>query len=246
MAPRVLVADDVEINQLLMRSSLIAAGYRVAIAADGAEAVAMVAGAGDDPFALVMMDLQMPIVDGYQASRQLRAAGLDRERLPIVALTASRDAAIDRACDEAGIDEVLSKPISPRHLAELVDRYCRPHGQATDQQPVAETNGFQANPRASLRAIQRQRKLRLKTLIRSLHGMTEPSAADRDEFFDLLHKLAGSAAYLGEASLGVAAAAIEQKFRASGNFAPTLDHAAISLLPLLAEPGTEDDQPWRG
>ncbi len=115
--PRVLVVDDDKAVRESLRRSLEFNGYDVALAADGAEALAGLAsswaGAGPD---IVVMDVMMPRLDGLEATRALRAAGSD---LPVIVLTA-RDAVGDRVEGlDAGADDYLTKPFA---LQELLAR----------------------------------------------------------------------------------------------------------------------------
>jgi PAS domain S-box-containing protein len=120
----ILVAEDNEINALLARSLLAKLGHRPAMMAGGAEAVAAwrAAQAGGAPFDIVLMDVQMPGVDGLEATRQIRAAeaASNRRRTPIVALTANALAEDRDACLAAGMDDFLVKPLDRERLAALL------------------------------------------------------------------------------------------------------------------------------
>jgi two-component system response regulator MprA len=112
--PRVLVVDDDKAVRESLRRSLEFNGYDVHLAADGAEALAGIAGVGPD---VVVMDVMMPRLDGLETTRALRAAGND---VPIIVLTA-RDAVGDRVEGlDAGADDYLTKPFAlPELLARL-------------------------------------------------------------------------------------------------------------------------------
>ena len=116
MGTRVLVAEDNLVNQIVASELLQAAGLTVDLAANGEEAVRMVR---EGSYALVLMDVQMPVLDGLQATRQLRAlpgfAGL-----PIVAMTANAFGDDRAACLDAGMNDHLSKPVSAERLYELL------------------------------------------------------------------------------------------------------------------------------
>jgi signal transduction histidine kinase len=122
LACRVLAADDRRDNQLLIERILQKAGAEVKIAGDGRSAVEQVieAAAVGTPFDVVLMDMQMPELDGYEATAQLRAAGY---RVPIIALTASAMKGDHQRCLEVGCDDYLPKPIDFRLLVEMVARY---------------------------------------------------------------------------------------------------------------------------
>ncbi|HET6428877.1 MAG TPA: ATP-binding protein [Phycisphaerae bacterium] len=113
---RILLAEDGLANQKLVATILRKAGAEVEIAANGAEAVAM-ASAGQ--FQLVLMDMQMPEMDGYEATAALRRGGFDR---PIIALTAHALSGDRQQCLDAGCTDYLSKPINRSTLLEAVAR----------------------------------------------------------------------------------------------------------------------------
>ena len=120
----ILVAEDNEINALLMRSLLTKLGHRVVIATHGEAALeswtaARSAGA---PYDLVLMDIQMPQLDGIEAAKRIRAheAGEPGRRTPILALTANTLVEDRYACFEAGMDGFLIKPLDREKLEEAL------------------------------------------------------------------------------------------------------------------------------
>lgn len=118
---RILLAEDAEDNQRLFAAFLARPEYAVRVAADGAAARRIALEEG--PFDLVLMDMQMPRLDGYDATRSLREAGYDA---PIVALTAHATLFDRRRCLEAGCDEYATKPIDRAGLLELVNAWIAP------------------------------------------------------------------------------------------------------------------------
>jgi CheY-like chemotaxis protein len=115
---RVLVADDEPLNQEIARILLEDVGLTVETANDGAEAVAMCASRG---YAAILMDMQMPNINGLDATRQIRAIDGYRE-LPIIALTANAFVEDRVRCIEAGMNDVLAKPFVPEALFTTVFR----------------------------------------------------------------------------------------------------------------------------
>lgn len=120
----VLVAEDNEINALLARAMLVKLGHRPVIAHDGHAAIEsfLAAQSAGTPYDLVLMDVQMPGLDGIEATRRIRAAEMVKRfaRTPVLALTAT---ALDRereACREAGMDGFLTKPLDRDRLAEAL------------------------------------------------------------------------------------------------------------------------------
>src|SRR5450631_4040734 len=120
----ILVAEDNEINALLMRSLLTRLGHRAVITTNGEEALEswLSARSAGTPFDLVLMDIQMPELDGIETTRRIRAreAGQPGVKTPILALTANTLAEDRDACFEAGMDGFLIKPLDRDKLAEAL------------------------------------------------------------------------------------------------------------------------------
>jgi CheY-like chemotaxis protein len=114
---RILVVDDLDLNRELVRTLLEASGYSVEEAAGGAEAVAA---AWQRPFDLILMDLQMPGMDGLAATRAIRATAEQNRATPIVALSANVLPEQIGECLEAGMDDHVAKPIKVAELLEKV------------------------------------------------------------------------------------------------------------------------------
>ncbi len=123
----VLVAEDVEGNQKLMQLMLSRLGLEVTIAEDGRQAVDM---ALSQSFDLILMDMQMPHMNGYDATAALKQQGC---QTPIVAVTASAMKGDDRICMEAGCDGYLAKPIDRTELKRVVAKYIKSGQGAPDQ-----------------------------------------------------------------------------------------------------------------
>jgi signal transduction histidine kinase/CheY-like chemotaxis protein len=114
---RVLLAEDNPINQQVALRMLAKHGCEVEIAPNGGQAVELATNQGFD---LIFMDCQMPILDGFEATQQIRAAGLN---VPIVAMTANAMKGDEGRCLAVGMDDYLSKPVSPEALSELFARW---------------------------------------------------------------------------------------------------------------------------
>jgi two-component system, sensor histidine kinase and response regulator len=123
---RILVAEDNVVNQKVALLHLQRLGYKADIAVDGQAAVTAVR---QQPYDLVLMDCQMPGVDGYEATRQIRAlaAGNGGPRLPIVAMTASALAGDREACVSAGMDDYITKPVRQEELRQILQRHLPAH-----------------------------------------------------------------------------------------------------------------------
>ena len=113
-----------------MQAMLARLGHRVTLVSDGAQAVAAVtaAVAQGSGFDLVLMDIQMPIMDGLAATHAIRGAGVPAEELPIVALTANAYADDIEACLAAGMQAHLAKPIRLGQLSTAIENWARRTG----------------------------------------------------------------------------------------------------------------------
>ncbi|MCK7575939.1 MAG: response regulator [Chromatiales bacterium] len=140
---RILVAEDNEINQEVILQLLRAAGARVTLAENGLEALEQVCAQAYD---LVLMDVQMPVMDGLEATRAIRAQAEYRE-LPILAMTANAFESDRRQCLKAGMNDHLAKPIEPERLTETLARWL-PHALERTEgvQPEPCTNISNINP----------------------------------------------------------------------------------------------------
>lgn len=114
---RILVAEDSPVNRLVITRLLGHLGHRVEHAENGREAVEA---AQRGAFDLILMDLEMPEVDGLTATRQIRQLGGEKADMRIVALTAHATAEHTRLCREAGMDDILTKPIDVRRLEPVL------------------------------------------------------------------------------------------------------------------------------
>jgi len=115
---RILVAEDNEINRTFIQAIMAKAGHRVFFAGDGAQAVSA---ATANDYDLILMDVQMPVLDGVAATRQIRALPPPRGNVPIVALTAHAMAGVDAELRAAGMTDYLSKPIHVEALLAKID-----------------------------------------------------------------------------------------------------------------------------
>lgn len=139
---RVLVVDDDEANRTLAEDVLLKLGLRPVCAASGEEAVQAATRA---PFAAVLMDLQMPGIDGFAATRQLRAV-LGGDGPPIIAVTAAAMAQHRAACLAAGMREHLAKPLEPERLLDSLLRWVQPP-------PSPEPRRFRETERQALAGL---------------------------------------------------------------------------------------------
>jgi CheY-like chemotaxis protein len=123
-APRVLLVEDNPVNQMVAQALLERLGATVVLAGDGAQALQRVAEA---EFDVVLMDCQMPVMDGLVCTRALREreTRLQLRRLPVVAMTAASDEEARDACRDAGMDDFLTKPVDQLQFAAVLARVMR-------------------------------------------------------------------------------------------------------------------------
>ena len=129
----VLVVDDNEINQKLATLMLRQLGYQVDVAADGSEAVDAV---DQTEYAAVLMDCQMPGMDGYKATAEIRRRQASGRRTPIIAMTAGLMRGDEEGALAAGMDDFLAKPVSIADLGVVLDRWTGTASPAPDGRPA--------------------------------------------------------------------------------------------------------------
>lgn len=116
--PRILMAEDNPINQRVGKLILQRAGYTIDLVANGREATEA---HQEHCYHLILMDCQMPVMDGFEASRQIRA--LDRPQPVIIAVTANALVGEREKCLQAGMDDYLSKPFQAEQLVSVVRKW---------------------------------------------------------------------------------------------------------------------------
>jgi CheY-like chemotaxis protein len=117
---RILIAEDNPVNQKLAKLMLTKAGYQVEVANDGKEAVEKFTTSPDD-FDLIFMDVQMPEMDGMEATRTIRRKGFDT--IPIVAMTANAMKGDREKSLEAGMDDYITKPINREVVFGILEKW---------------------------------------------------------------------------------------------------------------------------
>ena len=233
---RVLLVDDSDINLQVAGRLLELEGAQVQPARDGAEALRWVQQRAD--FDIVLMDVQMPVMDGLEATRRIRAMP-ERAGLPVVALTAGNTDTEHRRAREAGLQDILSKPIDPELLVQGVRRLIGrpPVGpvaapMANDSPDWPQIEGIDAND--SRRRLAGDVKLMRSMLQRMLAmcdeclGTPANTPEQRQVLAELMHKLRGSAATLGAKSIATLAGQIEMACQ---------QDQAEAVAPLLAQLG---------
>ncbi len=116
--PRILMVEDNQINQRVGKLILQRAGFSIDLASDGHEALEA---HKSRPYDLILMDCQMPVMDGFEASRQIRS--LDQHQPVIIAVTANALVGERERCLSAGMDDYLSKPFQAEQLVAVVKKW---------------------------------------------------------------------------------------------------------------------------
>lgn len=126
-APKtVMVVEDNQVNRMVLEGILKKLGYTAISAVNGQEAVEMMHDHTPD---LIFMDCQMPVMDGYEATRKIRDSGNDSQKLPIVAVTANSNPGDKEHCLECGMNDFIAKPYTQRDIAHALDYWLSPTRQ---------------------------------------------------------------------------------------------------------------------
>lgn len=208
---RVLLVEDNPVNQRVAQRVLQKLAAQVTLANNGAEALERIA---ETVFDAVLMDCQMPVMDGFTAARRIRDAEREtgRARLPIIALTANVMSEDREKCIAAGMDAHLGKPLEPSQLADCLGRYLRqdPVPPAVDLEALREITGGDAKFEREL----------LQTFISSGDEcLAEILAALRSRDFETIgkraHALKGASANIHANALSAAASSLENAARSN-------------------------------
>jgi CheY-like chemotaxis protein len=229
---RILVVDDVDLNRELMLALLSRYGCAVDVAENGVEALAAL---DRQAFDLILMDCQMPVMDGFAATRAIRERTGPVATIPIVALTASAQPEHLARCREAGMNEHLTKPLDQNALEWVLGRYldgtaspapraipAAAQPRAPQDAPADETGlnipvavdspSEPAAPPAATGTLRERYAARRTETLAALNAMIDRDHFTEDEIRQMqakAHTLAGTAGMFGEGELGNAAAALD-------------------------------------
>jgi signal transduction histidine kinase/DNA-binding response OmpR family regulator len=261
---RVLLCEDNDINQQVAVELIEGVGATVTVAGDGRQGVDLLENASDPvPYDIVLMDIQMPVMDGYQATTRLRSqprfAGL-----PIVAMTAHATTEERERCVAAGMNDHVSKPIDPAALYAVLAHYNRGASGAAPAAPAPVREAGAADLPAvdgldaaqGLRRVNGNRKLYLDLLRQFVEGHADAAdrigeslgRAERSEAERLAHTVKGVAGNLAAGPVQAVAAALEKTIREGADaaaleplraqLADAMERLSAALRPWLADGGT--------
>jgi PAS domain S-box-containing protein len=149
---RILVAEDNPVNIKLMSIHLKKLGHTGVVATSGEAALALLAA---EPFDLVLMDVEMPSMDGLTAARAIRAGGIGeysirQKNIPIIAVTAHVSSDVRQACTEAGMNDYVAKPVNLEELSGMIDRLAAPGpGETAPPSPASPPGGAKSGKSAA-------------------------------------------------------------------------------------------------
>jgi two-component system, sensor histidine kinase and response regulator len=231
---RVLVAEDNPVNQLVIRGMLDKRGYVSDLVANGREALAVLE---RGEHAAVMMDIQMPEIDGFEATARIRARETAGQHLPIIAMTASAMEGDRERCLQAGMDDYISKPLRPDELDAVLERWLGHAGLGVDG----------GGGRNGLIDAGRIRRFKVDypeiadRLVAMFADATPPMleqlsnavhSSDDDAVRRLAHKLKGSCQNVGATKMATLCRSLEEPDARAG---PLADELQAAYRPTLAE-----------
>ena len=236
---RVLVAEDNPVNQLVIQGMLDKRGYVTDVVADGREALARLE---SGEHAAVLMDVQMPELDGFETTARIRAGETDGRRLPIIAMTAGAMEGDRERCLAAGMDDYIAKPLRPDELDAVLERWLG-HRPARDGRAAAG-NG---DRRDGLVDAGRVRRFKAdypdiaERLVALFADSTPPvleqlsnavHTQDDETVRRLAHKLKGSCQNVGATKMAALCRSLEEP---GVRAAPLADELQAAYRPTVAE-----------
>lgn len=248
---RLLLAEDNAINQKVAVKMLESLGYRVDVAADGAEAVEALSRI---PYSAVLMDVHMPEMDGYEATREFRRREErnGQHRIPIIALTASALQGDRETALAAGMDDYVSKPVKREILKDVLDRWISSpetgviQTDATPQLPIAQTQEeiIDRNALDGLRRLQGEGEpdileelisLFLDDAQKDMENLKRAvEQEDAESIERVAHTLKGSSGNLGAVGMARISGELEQTSELFGQLTVEFERVRAMLLEVLA------------
>ncbi len=228
---RILLTEDNEINQQVASELLESAGFLVDLANDGSEAISILNDEYDSGgYDLVFMDLLMPVLDGYSATREMRKNPRFAE-LPVIAMTADAMSGIKEKCLEAGMNDYITKPLDPQSVFRVMVEWIKPQKRSDTYTPIVamkeetvqvtlpDLEGF--DTRLGLLRVNANVKLYKNLLLKFLESNESAvddirgnyNSGDKETAIRIAHTLKGVAGNLGHEILQEEAAKVEQELK---------------------------------
>jgi two-component system, sensor histidine kinase and response regulator len=199
--PAVLLVEDNEVNQAVAAAMLRGRGYQVDVAENGQEALDAVE---RRPYVAILMDCQMPVMDGYEATAELRRRERNGTHLPIIALTAHAFDGERERCQAAGMDDFLSKPVRADELAAALERFTGPVISLTTLEMLREAVGGDERLERILDVFISQAETHIETIAHAI------ALGDARAVASTAHTLNGGAAAIGAVAMATVARELEQ------------------------------------
>ena len=259
---RVLLVEDNPVNQRVAGAMLKKLGYRVDVAANGREALDAIS---RFPYPAVLMDVQMPEMDGLEATREIRRREeeSDARRLPIIAMTANAMQGDRETCLASGMDDYISKPVKAAELGEVLERWtihesgtAGPNALPRELEPP--TGSLDRSVLQNLRELQQEGEpdvlvelieLFLSDTSTRLRDISEAATAgDASSLEKSAHALKGSSQNMGAKRMGALCAELQELGR-SGDLTRTPELVALLTAEFErvgAELNEEKAAPWSG
>ena len=214
---RVLVVDDNEVNRDILQAYFRKLGHDVYCASSGVQALQILT---DTSFDLILMDCQMPKMDGYGTTRAIREMEKGLRRTPIVAVTASGIDLVKEECMASGMDDVVAKPVTVKILQDILARWVGSVDAKVLNSLQKELEGSDVYPQAI--------DTYLKDAVMHLDALTEASQkGDIERIHREAHILKGSSSYFGAHRLVDLSRKLESVAGAEGLFGALEDVLAL-------------------
>lgn len=202
----VLVVEDNAINRMIAKEVLEQEGLRVTLASDGKEGVERFSTVRDG-IDVVLMDLHMEVMDGYEATRRIRAID---SKVPVIALTADVIGTVDQKCREAGFSSVISKPYDPGELVKTLVELASERESSTNQGSIDFPTGLAnvGNDETLYSRVLAMFAEEQEPLLSRVKELLQKNAFA--EVSEVAHKIKGGCAAIGAVRAGQAAAKVQQ------------------------------------
>jgi PAS domain S-box-containing protein len=211
---RILLVEDIDINQELITKMLARLGHKVEVASNGAVALECARRLLSEPdsWDLILMDVQMPVMDGLTATRAIRALGGRAAAIPIIALTANAFASEVQECRDAGMNDHIAKPSRLAQLKVAIERWSGAESSNRADDVCEDRKSTLAERFTARRLLSGERLIALISELRTAdsEGVTRLLA----EAASIAHVLSGTAGMFGQADLGDLAQQVEDEIKA--------------------------------